>query len=460
MYFIMAIVFVSCGSSDSDPSPTLEVSPSTITASAERGNNPITITSNSNWQIVNIPSWIEVFPSAGKGDGSVQVTVLENTGIEERSGSFNVVTNDDKVSRVVSVQQKGKDAQLTVDVTSIILPSAANSSQVINITCNSTWSISGLPDWLQISSLSGNGNSSVIITTRDINESSIARTATIVVSSNDKIQAISVQQEPALSSCRVVPSNITSLYYAVIFNLEYSSEVALTKMALVSDYEFKHMTEKEVIATVESMDSQIPEDETIYTRSVDEDTKYHILSLSYDKKGNRGELVDVEFSSPEYLSGTDDAWCSIDDAGVTSSLFIFSVYKKGRCATYDLIYGANVLPNYLTGALMAFEINYYNKNGKKNWLSEACGLKIESNYPNDHTFSCAFNPYSLLSGVIATTWGIFSDGTRSSDITTVSGDTSESEIRSLNGSRKNSSEIEWIRNQKGWIKTTLRDIKN
>lgn len=349
--------------------------------------------------------------------------------------------------------------QLSVDVTNIMLPSTANSSQVIHITCNSSWNISGIADWLQISSLSGNGNSSIVITTRTANESSSVRTANLIVSSQDQAQTITIQQEAALSSCRVVPSNITSLYYAVIFNLTYSSEVATTKILLLSDYDYKHLTETEIINSIEKEESQIPEDETIFTRATDSDTNYHILCLAYDKKGNRGELVDVEFKSPKYQDATDDAWCSIADAAYNSSEFWFDVTKQGRCANYDVIYGANLPTNYLRGTLMAFEINYFIKNGKKNWLSENWRLNIETNYPNNHTFYCNLNTSYSYGGIIATTWGIFADGTRSSDITTVSGDIYSSESMSLNGEKNSISEIEWIRSQKGFIKTSMQDFE-
>lgn len=455
---ILALVLCSC-SSDSEPEPTLNVNPSEFSVNASRTTSTITVSSNSSWEITSIPSWVEVYPSKGKKDGEVNLTILENVGIEERSASFYVSTQDGEISRSIAIKQSGKEVQLSVDITSVILPSTANASQAINILCNSVWTVSGVPDWLQISSNSGNGNSTIVISSRTANESSNIRTATLVLTSSDKTQTITIQQEAALASCRVTPSNITPLWYAVVFNLKYTSEVALTKMLLLSDYDFKHLTDSEVISAVERETSEIPEDETIYTRPVDEDTKYHILSLSYDRKGNRGELVDVIFNSPKYLDETDDAWCLFNESVVTSTQFLFNVEKKGRCATYDIIYGANLRPNLLRGPLMAFEINYFINNKKKNWLSESWDLRIETNYPNDHTFYCPFSLAYPYGGVIATTWGAFSDGTRSSDINSIYSDMYAEEIVSFKGRKKETSEIEWIRNQKGWIKTSPRDFK-
>lgn len=221
----------------------------------------------------------------------------------------------------------------------------------------------------------------------------------------------------------------------------------------------KHKTEAEIIAAIEKEESQIPEDETIFTRVIDEKTNYHILTLSYDKKGQRGDLVDVMFESPAYLSGTDDAWCSFEDATYNESLFWFTVMKKGRCTNYDLIYGANIKPSLLNGPLMAYEINYYINNKKKNWLSESWDLQIETNYPNDHTFSCSYSALYQYGGLIATAWGIFSDGTRSSDINSISSDTYADDVKSLNNKKSTSSDVEMLRKQKGWIKFSSKDLK-
>lgn len=458
MMLMMVFLFTAISCNEEPPS-SLTVTPTSIQAVAEKGTYSIEVTANTNWSITDSPAWIETSPNSGKGDGTIRVTVRENTSPDERTAYIAIATDDGSIEKNVTVSQRGKEINLSVDVTSINLSSAANSSQAINITCNASWSISGVPDWLQTSSLSGNGNSSIVITTRSANESANVRSATIVVTSEGQTQTVTVQQEAALAACKAVPSNITTLYYAVVFGLEHTSEVALTKMLLLSDYDFKHKTEAEIITAIEKEESEIPEDETIYTRGVNEKTKYHILTLSYDKKGNRGELVDVMFESPAFLSGTDDAWCSFDEASYDNSSFWFSVIKKGRCTTYDLIYGANVLPSLLSGPLMAYEINYYINNKKKNWLSNNWELQIEINYPNDHTFSCFYSTMYQYGGLIATAWGVFSDGTRSSDINTISTDTYADEIKSLNSTKKSSTDVEWIRNQKRWIKFTSRDMK-
>ena len=457
---VLSFAISSCKKDDKPDEPTyLSVSPTSISFNASKSTTTININSNAKWRITDKPSWISVSLSEGENARSVEVSCEENAFTEERTGSFIVRASDGSTQQTVEIKQSGKEVALSVDVTNINLTSGANASQTINITCNSSWTLSGNPEWLQVSSNSGNGNSSISITSRSANDSSKDRSASLIISSEGKSVTVTVIQEAGLVSCISTPSNITPLYYAVVFNLDYSQEVATTKLLLISDYEYKHKTDIELIAAIEKEESEIPESHTIYTRGVDDDTDYHILTLSYDRKGNRGELVDVKFKSPKEYNGTDDAWCRINDAGITSSSFLFSVVKQGRCEKYDVIYGANIYPLYCSGPVMAFEINYYRNNGKKNWLAENWQLQIELNYPNDHTFACSYSTAYNYGGVIATTWGIFSDGTHSSDITTVSGDTYADNVASLTGHKEKSSEMEWIRNQKGWIKITPDNLK-
>lgn len=457
IFSLLLVVFslaISSCKKDKDEPLYLSVSPTSLSFSAVKESNTVSISSNAKWRITGKPSWISLSKTQGTGDDIVEVICDENNSIEERSSSLIILSHDGSIEETVEIKQSGKEVSLSVDVTNVNLTSQANDSRTININCNSSWTISGNPEWLQISSNSGNGNSTISITARSSNDSSKERSATLIISSEGKSINVNVTQEAGLVNCISTPSNITPLYYAVVFNLIYSQEVATTKMLMISDYDYKHKTDMEIISAVEKEDAQIPESSTIYTRPVNENTDYHILTISYDRKGSRGELVDVKFKAPKFYNSTDDAWCTISEAGITTSLFLFSVEKQGRCEKYDVIYGANIAPTYLRGPLMAFEINYYRNNGKKNWLAENWELQIELNYPNDHIFSYPYSTSYYYGGVIATTWGIFNDGTHSSDITTVAGDTYEENAVSANGCKDNTSAIEWIRNQKGWIKTT------
>ena len=85
---------------------------------------------------------------------------------------------------------------------------------------------------------------------------------------------------------------------------------------------------------------------------------------------------------------------------------------------------------------MAFEINYYVKNKRKNWFAERYNLKFELNYPNSHTFSTPFNIDSDDDGVIATAWGLFSDGSLSSVVTSTYGSAFGDNLMKISSSGK------------------------
>lgn len=228
MSVALALVTSSCTDEPKSEPSTLSVSPQQISFKAEKGSATIKINSNTKWRISGFPSWITVSPSNGENNEVIDVYCDENTDIGDRSGSITVLSSDGSIEETVSVKQSGRAISLSVDVTSIILSSVAQSSQTINIRCNSDWKISGIPEWLQVSSYSGNGNSSIVITSRSSNDSSNTRSAVINITSQTQSVTVKVDQEPGLSSCKAVPSNITTLHYAVVFNMTYSSEVATT----------------------------------------------------------------------------------------------------------------------------------------------------------------------------------------------------------------------------------------
>jgi len=318
---------------------------------------------------------------------------------------------------------KAPPTTLSTDVSIINLVSSQGATGSFAIRTNAEWTIYGQDQsWISLSSTSGSGNATIAITTKTANDTATPRECTLHIIAGDVTADVVVVQESGLATCKVTPTNVTSLYYAVVFNLNYTSDVKTCKLLLITDYDMKHKTEAQLIRAIEAEESQIPEDETIFTRSVSPNTKYHILSLAYNEKDHRGEMGDVEFSSPASLNATDDAWCTFDNAIYTTTTFGFIVHKQGRCAKYNLIYGTNLPTNLLNGPLMAFEINYYINNHKKNWLSDVWGLRIETDYPNDHAFTCPLSTESEYGGMIAAAWGIFSDGTLSSDLHYVAGD--------------------------------------
>ena len=153
-----------------------------------------------------------------------------------------------------------QNPSLSTDITSLNLTSEKGASGTFQIRSNSDWEITGMETWLSLSSASGNGNATITVTSRSENNSAVSREVTLTITSGEMNVSVLVRQDPALVSCVVTPTNITTLYDAVIFDLSYTSDVATCKLLMVTDYDYKHKTNAEWIEEIEKEENQIPDD--------------------------------------------------------------------------------------------------------------------------------------------------------------------------------------------------------
>ena len=147
------------------------------------------------------------------------------------------------------------------------------------------------------------------------------------------------------------------------------------------------------------------------------------MTIAYDREGNAGELKRTKITTPSYLDADYDAW--VDFANIKANLlsgFQFDAIKEGYCNAYHLIYGIG--EETYNSAIYAFEINYFLKYNKKHWLAENWEMEIVTNYPNNHTFTYSTSYLLDYPICFAYGWGVFKDGTKSSDLVGFQWDTS------------------------------------
>lgn len=123
MYLFTILGVVSCiKDKDESKSASLEVNVYDIILGAERNSSSnITITSSTNWEIKNTPSWIS-FSSTKGGAGSATIEVLansKNNSAEERIGTFDITAGDKLVS-VEIVQRAALTANCEVRPINIV----------------------------------------------------------------------------------------------------------------------------------------------------------------------------------------------------------------------------------------------------------------------------------------------------------------------------------------------------
>lgn len=91
----------------SDVVPTfLSVDKKTLEFEAEGGQQELKISSNTDWTITWPALWCGVSSTAGTGDGTITITVSENTSSTERTGDIVISNAKNSASVTVKITQK------------------------------------------------------------------------------------------------------------------------------------------------------------------------------------------------------------------------------------------------------------------------------------------------------------------------------------------------------------------
>ncbi len=166
-----------------DATTSLSTSVTSLTLDAEAGSTAsFSITSNTDWNIAGLQSWLSANNTQGSGDASITLTAEENTLTEQRQATL-IISGTGVSDRSITVTQIGTADYLTVSETSLSIEAEANSMASVTITANTDWLISGLDSWLSADDTTGTGNATVTFTAEE-NTSSESRTDTITVSAN------------------------------------------------------------------------------------------------------------------------------------------------------------------------------------------------------------------------------------------------------------------------------------
>ena len=429
-------IFSSCKDDDDEPS-TLSVSSTDLDFTALGGERSFSVTSNTAWTINGAKSWCYVSITQGTGNLSVNVEVEKNTTKEARKCRLTVSTSDGTQSKTISIQQDAAETTLTVSPADITFNGESGLKDEFKITTNGHWTISGKPEWLNVPT-SGDGDTTCKIETMSANDTDEDRTVELQITADGKSATLRVTQKGLRVKCSIMPTNLVALYDEICFDLKATGNINTFKYLIHSELDLNRLTDKEIeaeLAEVEAdkfvddyiifPDSYYSEGSYYYFQS---NTTYYICTIAYDVNGKAGALKKTPIKTLKYFDYDNDAFVSFSDEVYGTGGFQFTCTKEGYCNSYHLIYGN--LPASYKGyprVLYAFEINYYVTKRQKHWFAENWGLKIETEYPNNHTFTYTTSTLSQYPLLMAMAWGVFKDGSVSSDMTGFRYDISQDE---------------------------------
>lgn len=163
--------------------------------------NKLTFGHNSSSQSVVVESevswaatstgWISVSPKTGQAGGvTVTISVPNNASTKSRTGSvyFNIADNN---NIEIPVEQEG--VTLSASQNSISFNSYGGNIP-LTITSNDSWQVTSKPEWVNINTMSGNGNATIEVSTIENNTTS-SKSGSIVISSKDNVTSVAISVE-------------------------------------------------------------------------------------------------------------------------------------------------------------------------------------------------------------------------------------------------------------------------
>lgn len=195
---------------------TVSVQPTSVTLQKASGSQAsITISANQGWSISGTPAWATLSKSSGTGNDTVTITAAsENTSTDERSATL-TITGSQSGSATVTLKQNATEVVWSVSPESISIEANDTSDHALTVTSNTSWTITGYPDWVQVSKSSGTGNDTVNVKAKSEYTGDTQRSGTIAFK-NAKGSTINVT---------ITQSAATITYSDVTVSISYGEDV-------------------------------------------------------------------------------------------------------------------------------------------------------------------------------------------------------------------------------------------
>lgn len=189
---------------------------------------------------------------------------------------------------------------LSVNPSSISLVSNANSSATFMITASGDWTINGGDDWLNLSSNSGRGNTTITVTALSENSSASNRSCVLTINGSGGNATVSITQLAALKSgCNVSVTDKIILADGYAIKLSFGSNASYYYSGYLSSSS-AGWTDDRIIQELQSNTTAKEAKDGIinHTEDLYENTKYYLYYVAFDEQGNRGEVLRYPILTP------------------------------------------------------------------------------------------------------------------------------------------------------------------
>lgn len=203
--FAAGVLVLSC-----TPTVIPELSLSDLAANFEASGvleKTVSVTSNVDWTALSADSWVTVSPTSGTGNGTIKISVTENTSFETRSSTVTVKAGDKTAT--VKVSQLALTPSILVSPATLEVD-AAGGTVSVDVTSNTAWTVAVPADgsWAVADVASGEGSKKVTFTVA-ANTAFEARSVDVTFTAKDKTAAVKITQAAATASLAVSPETLS-----------------------------------------------------------------------------------------------------------------------------------------------------------------------------------------------------------------------------------------------------------
>lgn len=145
----------SCDDNNEGDKFSIELDKSSITLDVMGTGQSVILVSNGEWQMSDLPEWISINLTTANNTTDINITAKENKELTRRETS--IVFSRGNVSKTLSIEQLGLadlDPYIELSQSNITIDMLGD-EQKIELTTNTAWTATDVPDWITLNHTSG-----------------------------------------------------------------------------------------------------------------------------------------------------------------------------------------------------------------------------------------------------------------------------------------------------------------
>lgn len=191
------LALVGCTKDGKFGDPKVEISNSTIEVPAEGATETISFVATRDWQVTNVPAWIQIPVGGGVASRETQqMTIIVEPTLDARTATLNITAGE--ITATFTVNQSRVEPSIAVSGAESPIEVTAEGGDInIIVEASRDWYIDGLPSWISAYPNNGVGTGKEDVMLRVAENEGEARSATLSFTCLDKTVEITVNQAAA-----------------------------------------------------------------------------------------------------------------------------------------------------------------------------------------------------------------------------------------------------------------------